>query len=122
MFKSLIRPLRGSIVASIAFSCLAILTGCNNSVAPGVLKTSKQDSYPAYLPKPEVVRLWQSDAPGALGKTENDIPTLTIYRPMASKATGAAMVICPGGGYAVLSTWNQWLSSSGDVPGYHSRG
>ncbi|WP_291927807.1 alpha/beta hydrolase [Chitinophaga sp.] len=29
-------------------------------------------------------------------------PTLTIYRPPAGKANGAAVIICPGGGYHVL--------------------
>jgi acetyl esterase/lipase len=47
--------------------------------------------------------LWPDGAPGALGKEDKDIPTLTPYFPDAAKATGAAMVICPGGGYAALA-------------------
>src|SRR6059036_550340 len=47
--------------------------------------------------------LWPDGAPGALGKTEKDIPTLTVYLPEPGKATGAAMVICPGGGYGGLA-------------------
>ena len=47
--------------------------------------------------------LWPDGAPGALGKAERDIPTLTPYLPDAGKATGAAMVICPGGGYGGLA-------------------
>ena len=43
--------------------------------------------------------LWPGDAPGALGKADRDIPTLTPYFPSADKATGAALIICPGGGY-----------------------
>lgn len=49
------------------------------------------------------VVLWPDGAPGALGKTDKDIPTLTPYLPEAGKATGAAMVICPGGGYGGLA-------------------
>ncbi len=49
------------------------------------------------------VPLWPEGAPGALGKTEFDIPTLTPYLPDPEKATGAAIVICPGGGYGGLS-------------------
>jgi len=30
-------------------------------------------------------------------------PTLTIYRPEASQANGTAIIICPGGGYALLA-------------------
>ena len=44
------------------------------------------------------IPLWPEGAPGALGTSTNDIPTLTVYLPDAGKATGAAMVICPGGG------------------------
>jgi acetyl esterase/lipase len=47
--------------------------------------------------------LWPEGAPGALGKEDKDIPTLTPYWPDPSKATGAAVVICPGGGYAGLA-------------------
>jgi len=49
-----------------------------------------------------VIVLWPDGAPGALGKSEKDVPTLTPFFP-AEKATGAAMVICPGGGYAGLA-------------------
>ncbi len=47
--------------------------------------------------------LWPDGAPGALGKEEKDIPTLTPYLPDPAKASGAAIVICPGGGYAGLA-------------------
>ncbi len=47
------------------------------------------------------IRLWTGDAPGALGKAEKDIPTLTPYLPQ--KPSGAAMIICPGGGYGMLA-------------------
>ncbi len=49
------------------------------------------------------VPLWPDGAPGALGKEDQDIPTLTVYVPEAGKATGAAMVVCPGGGYGGLA-------------------
>ena len=46
-------------------------------------------------------------------------PTLTIYRPAKEKDTGAAVVICPGGGYSVLA-WDlegtevaDWLNKCG---------
>jgi acetyl esterase/lipase len=47
--------------------------------------------------------LWPEGAPGALGKEDKDIPTLTPYLPDPGKATGAAIVICPGGGYGGLA-------------------
>lgn len=47
--------------------------------------------------------LWPDGAPGALGKSTNDFPTLTPFLPAAGTATGAAIVICPGGGYGGLA-------------------
>jgi len=47
--------------------------------------------------------LWPQGAPGALGKADTDIPTLTPYFPDPAQATGAAIVICPGGGYGGLA-------------------
>lgn len=41
--------------------------------------------------------LWPGDAPGARGKTYADIPGVYIYR--AKNPNGAAIVVCPGGGY-----------------------
>jgi|GEM_PF-924153 len=42
--------------------------------------------------------LWPHGAPGALGSSEKDIPTLTPYLP--AKANGAAMLLIPGGSYS----------------------
>jgi acetyl esterase/lipase len=47
--------------------------------------------------------LWPDGAPGALGQQDKDIPTLTPYLPDPAKATGAVIVICPGGGYGGLA-------------------
>lgn len=48
-------------------------------------------------------QLWPNGAPGSLGQSSNDVPTLTVFLPSAEKATGAAIVICPGGGYGGLA-------------------
>src|SRR5438128_12281291 len=47
--------------------------------------------------------LWPAEVPDALGKAEKDIPTLTPFLPAPEKATGAALVILPGGGYGGLA-------------------
>ena len=44
------------------------------------------------------IPLWPEGAPGALGDKDDDKPTLTAFLPAPDKATGAAIVICPGGG------------------------
>ena len=51
----------------------------------------------------EPIRLWDGDAPGALGKEDPDVPTLTPYLPASDKASGTAIVVCPGGGYGGLA-------------------
>jgi acetyl esterase/lipase len=52
-------------------------------------------------PKEEL--LWPKGAPGAVGSEAPDKPTLTAYVPPADKATGTAVVVCPGGGYGHLA-------------------
>jgi len=47
----------------------------------------------------QVMRIW----PEGTGKSEKDTPTLTLYAPDSGKATGAAIVILPGGSYRGLA-------------------
>jgi len=69
--------------------------------------------------EPKVELLWPDGAPGAKGTAEGDRPSLTIYPAPPEKATGAAVVICPGGGYGHLAVDHeghqiaQWLNSFG---------
>jgi acetyl esterase/lipase len=51
----------------------------------------------------ESMPLWPEGAPHALGKEDKDIPTITPFLPAPSRASGAAIVICPGGGYGGLA-------------------
>lgn len=51
----------------------------------------------------EPLPLWEGKAPGALGETPKDIPTLTPYLSEKPGAARAAVVICPGGGYGALA-------------------
>jgi acetyl esterase/lipase len=74
---------------------------------------------PAEAPKPETVILWPDGAPGALGTKPEDKPSLTIYRPDKAKRNGAAVVVCPGGGYGGLAMGHEgteiadWLTARG---------
>ena len=49
-------------------------------------------------------RLWSEGAPGAVGEEERDKPSITPFLAPAEKATGAACLVCPGGGYGGLVT------------------
>lgn len=55
---------------------------------------------------PEALPLWPEGAPHAQGSEESDIPTIRVYLPQeldGVKASGAGVVICPGGGYGILA-------------------
>lgn len=72
----------------------------------------------AQVPPGTGIPLWPEGVPGALGNEESDIPTLTVYLAPAGKATGAAMIICPGGGYHHLAAIHgqpvaEWLNGIG---------
>jgi acetyl esterase/lipase len=47
--------------------------------------------------------LWPDGAPGAVGEKDADKPGVWVY-PAKNNPNGAAIVICPGGGYAIHAT------------------
>jgi acetyl esterase/lipase len=63
--------------------------------------------------------LWPDGAPGAVGTEPVDKPKITVYRAPADRASGAAVVVCPGGGYRVVAADHEgrqiaeWLNSLG---------
>ena len=67
--------------------------------------------------KPEKVSLWANHAPVGDGTFQEADPMITVHR--AAKPNGAAMVICPGGGYGGLVTGAEghgiaaWLNANG---------
>jgi acetyl esterase/lipase len=65
-----------------------------------------------------VHRLWEGDAPGALGTAPTDIPTLTEVSDEKPDTERAAFVVCPGGGYGGLADHEgrpvaEWFESIG---------
>lgn len=63
--------------------------------------------------------LWPGGAPRSKGAAEADRPAVFVYRPAPALANGAAVVICPGGGYGGLAMDHEghqvgeWLASFG---------
>jgi acetyl esterase/lipase len=68
--------------------------------------------------EPETIALWEGRAPGGLGETDADRPTLTFFR-AARQANGTAVLIAPGGGYSALAISHEgryvaaWFNSMG---------
>ena len=72
----------------------------------------------AFAAEPQIVYLWPNGAPGSEGKTSDEVvkvqpagdrvvsnvhkPSITVYLPSKETATGASVVIAPGGGHSAL--------------------
>jgi acetyl esterase/lipase len=48
----------------------------------------------------ETVYLWEGPAPEAKGEQAEDRPRLYVFAAEAGKASGTAVIVCPGGGYS----------------------
>ena len=70
-------------------------------------------------PNFRAIELWPNGAPGATGDTDEDKPSIIPIIPDASRATGAAILVCPGGGFTLRATDHegvlvaQWLKERG---------
>ncbi|AHG87792.1 alpha/beta hydrolase [Gemmatirosa kalamazoonensis] len=101
-------------LASVA--ALALLAGA------AAAQPVQKDVAPAdtFVPRDaQVIPLWPAGAPGAVGDSSVDRPGLTVFPAPADRATGAAAVIFPGGGYSHLATGKEgvavahWLNTLG---------
>ena len=69
--------------------------------------------------QPEKLSLWSGRAPVRDGQFETGDAFITVHRPSAAAGNGAAVVICPGGGYRGLVTGAEghgiakWLNEHG---------
>lgn len=95
---------------------VATLLAC--SAIPALKLVAAETSAVPYSLVLGPIRLWQGDAPGALGKRPQDIPTLTPYKAAADVSTGATMLILPGGGYGNLAEhegtgYAEWFAKHG---------
>ena len=76
-------------------------------------------------PRPSVsgrvmeIPLWTGDAPGAVGDSTADRPTMTVTLPPHARPNGTFVVVLPGGGYREVATATEgaravrWLDSLG---------
>jgi acetyl esterase/lipase len=83
-----------------AIPALFLFSVCILSVA--LAQNSNQPT--AQTPNQQApIPLWANGAPGAKGDAPEDVPSVQLYQPPADKASGAAIVVCPGGGYGALA-------------------
>jgi acetyl esterase/lipase len=74
------------------------------NVWPGETVGDSGNLGPERIRKPD-----EAPTPDAKWVTNVSVPTITVYRPPDEKNTGAAMIVCPGGGY-----WNLAIDKEGE--------
>ncbi len=99
-------------------AALALLVGALLLTVPR-LTVAQAPTTPVYRGEPPALLLWPAGAPGALGDSTADRPTITPWLPPTGRANGTAVVVFPGGGYSHLSTDREgaqmarWLNERG---------
>jgi acetyl esterase/lipase len=105
--------MRGLVVcAVVALACLGVcLFGRSSGASSAALQAADTHA---------VMPLWPLGAPGAKGTDpDKDVPGVTVFLPPSETATGAAVVVCPGGGYGMLAVDHEgkqvaeWLNGLG---------
>ena len=81
---------------------LAVTKGATSSGKVVAAAAPSADPHDAFALK--TFPLWKARAPGALGDRQQDIPTLTLVSTGETVATGAAVIVAPGGGYQALAS------------------
>jgi acetyl esterase/lipase len=66
----------------------------------------------------QAITLWPGGAPGAVGEGPAHVPLLYPVLPERGRATGAAMIVCPGGGWRFHAPWEafpfaEWFRDQG---------
>ena len=109
----------------ITFMLLIILRGIDLSYVQAADVPLTLDVWPDKVPGEqgdigeEKVLPQKKEARPVKRVTDVTKPTITVYRPEKEKNTGAAMLVCPGGGYRIVA-WDlegtevaEWLNSIG---------
>jgi acetyl esterase/lipase len=82
---------------------MIMILGLNSPARAQLVLPLYTDSIPNSKPYPDEESFrYERDSILILSKISR--PTLTVFLPPKSKATGAAVIICPGGGYGILAS------------------
>lgn len=88
---------------SLLLSMLLATALPNLASAQEVIKLWPDGAIPNAIAGAQITEKSETDANGILRISNVSVPTLTVYLPSKDKATGAAVMICPGGGYGILA-------------------
>ena len=87
--------------------------------AQEIIKLWPDGAIPNAISGATITEKSETDANGILRISNVSVPTLTAYLPPKEKRTGAAVMICPGGGYSILAASHegsdiaQWFNKIG---------
>ena len=104
------------------FSLLAILlitTLPEVAFSQEVINLWPDNAVPNAISRARIQEKSETDANGILRISNVSVPTITAYLPTKAKMTGAAVMICPGGGYGILAASHegsdiaQWFNEMG---------
>jgi acetyl esterase/lipase len=85
------------------FQSASISAQINRPASTGISVISNTPAQPKPVP-PKEVAIWNGPAPYSHGSAQTDIPSLILYpAPKSDLRSGAAIIVCPGGAYRVLS-------------------
>src|SRR2546430_13212379 len=88
------------LLSFIAITC-SVLLSCSQTVIP-----LYKDSIPNSKPGPDEEK---SEASGILRISKVSRPSLTVYLPPKEKATGAGVIVIPGGGYTIVAAGHEGI-------------
>ena len=83
------------------------------------MTNAQSHSEPKYVAEPQTFPLWDHAAPGAVGNTDEDKPSVTNYSPVMPGETRTAVIVAPGGSYHFLASNHEgrqvanWLNAMG---------
>ena len=84
---------------SIAKTYLGLVVSALMSLAALAWASDDQKPAASSIPGiPEPILLWNKEAPRATGDSLEDKPAVYPFLPASDKNTGAAILVCPGGG------------------------
>lgn len=69
----------------------------------GARPTSAQQKTPD-VPAQRKILLWEHGAPGALGTSETDVPSLEYFPPWGDNPSRTCVIVAPGGSYVFLAS------------------